>query len=82
MNRIKVKQHYPNSTYKFEKDDNFCKMIDLAKELSQGFKHVRVDFYKNNNQILFGEMTFYHLSGLVKFEPEEYDRIFGDYIKL
>ena len=41
MNRIKVKQHYPNSTYKFEKDDNFCKMIDLAKELSQGFKHVR-----------------------------------------
>jgi hypothetical protein len=57
-------------------------MIELAKKLSQDFKHVRVDFYKINNQIFFGEMTFYHFSGFEKFEPEKYDRIFGEYIKL
>jgi hypothetical protein len=82
MNRIKVKQHYPNSTYKFKIDEDFYKMIELAKKLSQDFKHVRVDFYKINNQIFFGEMTFYHFSGFEKFEPEKYDRIFGEYIKL
>ena len=57
-------------------------MLDCARALSRGMPHVRVDFYDINGKLLFGEMTFYHWSGLVPFEPEEYDQLFGSWIKL
>ena len=50
--------------------------------LSQGIPHVRVDFYDINGKVYFGELTFYHLSGLKKFQPEKYDQIFGGWLKL
>ncbi|MBQ5912167.1 MAG: hypothetical protein IIW93_03595, partial [Bacteroidaceae bacterium] len=37
--------------------------------LSKGIPHVRVDFYEVDGQIYFGELTLYHWSGLVDFEP-------------
>jgi hypothetical protein len=36
----------------------FEEMINLAKELSQGFDFVRVDLYNINGKPFFGEMTF------------------------
>jgi len=62
--------------------NNFKKMIKLAETLAGDMCHVRVDFYEANNRIYFGEMTFYHWSGLMPFGPEEWDRRFGDWIKL
>ena len=35
-----------------------------------------------NGEIFFGEITFYHWSGLVPFEPEEWDKTFGNWINL
>ncbi|MBT4651921.1 MAG: hypothetical protein HOC16_00460 [Candidatus Pacebacteria bacterium] len=35
-----------------------------------------------NNKIIFGEMTFYPGNGFEKFDPQEYDSIFGSYLKL
>ena len=35
-----------------------------------------------DGKIYFGEMTFYHWSGMVPFEPEEWDKTFGDWIEL
>ena len=55
-------------------------MIKLAEKLSQGMPHVRVDFYEVNGKVYFGEMTFYHHSGLTRFVPDKWDRIFGDWI--
>ena len=43
---------------------------------------MRVDFYEVGGKVYFGEMTFYHWSGLVPFEPVEWDRAFGDWIEL
>lgn len=60
----------------------FVKMKELAKILSTGFPHVRIDFYKVGTKIYFGEITFHHDGGFVPFIPEEWDTIFGDYIKL
>lgn len=60
----------------------FEKMKMVAKELSQGFPHVRVDLYLVKGRIYFGEMTFHHDGGLVPFEPKEWDMKFGDMIKL
>jgi len=33
-------------------------MLTCAKKLAQPFPFVRVDFYVNDNKIIFGEMTF------------------------
>lgn len=64
------------------KPSNLEKMIDIAKVLSQDFPHVRVDFYNEDGKILIGELTFFDSSGFAKFEPEEYDRLIGDFLLL
>lgn len=81
--RQELKQHYPTSNYIFEKPSQWAEMLELAKILSEGIPHVRVDFYNDmNDQILFGELTFFHFSGFVKFEPESYDYLLGNWIDL
>ncbi len=59
------------------------RLLSLAETLSQGFIHVRVDFYcLNNGQLKFGELTFTPTSGRMLWKPEEYDRMLGDLIHL
>lgn len=57
-------------------------MLRIAGILSKGMPEVRVDLYNVNGKILFGEMTFFHWSGLMPFEPEEWDYKFGSWIEL
>ncbi len=57
-------------------------MLELARKLSLGMAHVRVDFYISNEEILFGELTFHHGGGFMKVEPYEYDLKWGEYLKL
>ena len=61
---------------------NFNKMIELAELLSRDIPFLRVDFYEINQQIYFGELTFYTGSGFTKFVPEKWDRKLGELIKL
>lgn len=82
FNNLGIVQHYPNSTKKIRKPQNFEKMIELSKILSKGLPHVRVDFYEVNAQIYFGELTFYHFSGFQPFIPDKWDTIFGEWLKL
>ena len=56
-----------------KKPKNYSKMLKMAKKLSEGFPHVRVDFYNVNGKIIFGEMTFFNASGYTEFEPDEFD---------
>lgn len=65
-----------------EKPVNFKKMQDLARKLSADMPFLRVDFYEINKAIYFGELTFTPCGGFMPFEPEKYDRILGDMIKL
>jgi|LSQX01.1.fsa_nt_gb hypothetical protein len=81
-NKIPVSQYYPNSNYQNPRPEKLNEMIELAKELSEGFPHARVDFYVNNSNIIFGEITFFHFSGTKRFVPGKYDKIFGEYIDL
>lgn len=55
------------------KPENFETMLEMARILSKGFPHVRVDFYNIDGKIVFGEMTFFNASGYTKFEPDEFD---------
>lgn len=58
-------------------------MIRLSEKLSEGFPHVRVDFYiLNDGSVKFGEMTFSPASGLRDWDSAEQERIFGDLLQL
>lgn len=73
---------HPNSGKKMEKPKSFELMKQLAEKLSAGIPHVRVDFYNINGDIYFGELTFFHWSGTVPFEPVEWDYKLGEMIQL
>ncbi len=65
-----------------EKPANFEKMKELAAKLSKPFPFVRVDFYDLGDRVYVGEMTFYSGGALLSFEPVEWDKIYGDKIRL
>ena len=73
---------HPNAATPPSKPQNFELMKELAKKLSNGVPHLRVDFYEADGKIYFGELTFYHWSGMVPFDPPKWDRKLGDWIKL
>ena len=65
-----------------EKPQPLDKLLCLAKILSENTTHIRVDFYVINERIHFGELTFFHESGMKGFTPEEWDKKLGDWIDL
>jgi hypothetical protein len=82
FNHLPFINGHPNASVPPAKPAQMEEMIRLAEVLSQGIPHVRVDFYEVNGKIYFGELTFFHWSGMMPFEPEEWDRTFGDWITL
>lgn len=82
FNHLPLRNGHPNSTSSIEKPKGFNEMQNMAAKLSKGIPHVRVDFYSIKGQIYFGEMTFYHNSGLVKFDPKEWDYKIGEMLVL
>ena len=65
-----------------EKPVNFEEMKRLAAILSKGTPQLRVDFYEVDGKLYFGEMTFFHCSGMVPFRPEEWDAKIGEWVVL
>ena len=82
FNHLPIRQGHPNSSCEINKPSCFEEMKELASKLSKDFPHVRVDFYEIDGQVYFGEMTFFHYAGWVKFEPHEWDTVFGNWITL
>lgn len=80
--RLDLQQHYPNSKVLPEKPKRFHEMLELSRELSKGHPHVRVDLYEVNGKVYFGELTFYHFSGLHPFHPASWDMEWGNWLKL
>ena len=77
-----IKSGHPSAPIPPAKPAHFEKMKELAGVLSEGFRHVRVDFYEINGKVYFGEMTFYHHTGMVLFDPPQWNKTFGDWIKM
>jgi len=78
---------YPNDKMEnISRPRKYEEILLLARKLSANIPHVRVDFYYIENKeftyILFGELTFYHGSGLEIFKPKEWDKKFGDLLEL
>jgi hypothetical protein len=81
-NHLILRQGHPNAKVLPEKPSCFEEMKDVATALSKGLPHVRVDLYEADGHVYFGELTFYHFGGMVRFEPEEWDYKFGSWLKL
>ncbi len=64
------------------KPDRYEEMIRIAQILSEPFPFVRVDFYEVDGKLYVGEMTFYSGGGILQFDPPEWDRKMGDFIRL
>lgn len=81
-NHLPFTNGHPNSKEHIAKPKNFEEMLEIAKKLSVGIPQVRIDLYNCNGQIYFGEITFFHWSGMTAFEPVEWDFKLGKMIKL
>ena len=81
FNHLDIKQKYPNAG-KVRKPATFNEMVKLARIISTGYKHVRVDFYEVDGHLYFGEFTFYHFSGFMPFQPDMWDKIWGNWISI
>lgn len=82
FNHLELVQHYPNSNASVRKPETFDMMVKFSKVLSEKIPHVRVDFYEVEGKLYFGELTFYHFSGFMPFQPAKWDMSFGDWINL
>ncbi len=82
FNHLCLRQGHDSAKKCPEKPQSFEQMKSFASILSKGMPHVRVDLYEVNGNVFFGEMTFYHFGGMVRFKPEEWDMIFGKWLVL
>jgi len=73
---------HPNAEEAPHRPEQFDEMRSLAERLSEGFAQMRVDFYEVNGRVYFGEITFFHWSGLTPFKPDVWDEKFGEWIDL
>lgn len=72
----------PNAKTPLIKPEKLDEMLDLAKKLSDNIPFLRVDFYYVNCKIYFSELTFFPASGFAPFEPDRWDKTFGDWLEL
>lgn len=74
---------YPNNReVNIPRPEFLDEMLDISRKLSKGFPHVRVDLYCVENKIIFGELTFFHMSGMSQFRPAEFEIEMGNWLKL
>ncbi len=80
-NPIPVKVSGNEIGYTIEKPAEYEEAISLAEELSKDFLFLRVDLYVGDGKVILSELTPAP-AGLLYFEPDEYDFIFGDMLEL
>ena len=73
---------HPNDPELIQKPAQLDEMLEISRKLSADIPFLRVDFYIVQGQLYVGELTFFPASGFQKFEPEEWDFIFGSYLEL
>ena len=81
-NHLPFTNGHPNAAVIPPRPLCFEQMKAIARKLSAGIPHVRVDLYDIDGMVFFGEMTFYHWSGIVPFKPDEWDYTFGEWLVL
>lgn len=70
---ININHGFPRKSPEFSKPADFEKMKELARKLSAGFPHVRIDFFDVEGTVYFAEFAFYDWAGIRPFEKYEMD---------
>lgn len=77
--KISVTENGKTSVAKPSHLDN---MIAVCKKLAKNIPFSRIDLYVVEDREFFGEITFYPMSGMGEFHPQEWNYKFGEWIKL
>jgi len=64
------------------KPDKLGDMIEAAKMLAADIPFVRVDLFNHHGTVLFSEMTFHPVAGMMPFVPQDADRQTGALLDL
>ncbi len=80
--KTKICQGVPNSKKVLERPSKLEEMIKIAKILSKDIPYVRIDFYEQNGQVFFGEITLYPTSGFTPFIDYNDDVRLGKMIQI
>ena len=73
---------HPNIPHDIPRPEKLEEMLDIARRLSQGLRHIRIDLYAVKDRIFFGEMTFFHGYGMEVFRPRSFEEHMGDLINI
>lgn len=60
----------------------FDDMKEMARNLSEEFPFVRVDFFVTDDKWYFAELTFTPSAGMMPFNPDEYDLLWGNMLDI
>lgn len=82
-NRLPVRRRdAPTDPSPIDPPQRLSELLDTAARLAEPFDFCRVDLYENFGRVLFGEITFFPEGGMDVFEPPEWERRFGDLLRL
>lgn len=74
---LEIVQGELDSTLEVPPPKSLSRMIEAAEALGSEFDMMRVDFYEDEGEPVFGEFTVYPRSGLLQFDPATFDRELG-----
>lgn len=80
--RVEMTQGLPLAQVEAETPPFLEEMLLLSRKLAADIPHIRVDWYYAQNQLYFGELTFFDASGFDEFQPDERNEILGSWITL
>lgn len=80
--RMNINYIYNQSEQEIRKPLKLKELIHCAEKLSENLLFCRVDFYIVNNEIKFGELTFFPEAGFGKFDSYQIDLSLGKLIDL
>ncbi|MBR4756737.1 MAG: glycosyltransferase, partial [Bacteroidales bacterium] len=74
--------HYKRPSQPLPKPIHYEEMLEIARNLSQGFPEVRIDLYEVNGKVYFGEMTFTSAGGFMNYYTDEFLLELGNMVDL
>lgn len=77
-----VRYGMPRASELQEKPEKYTEMLEVAKKLAEDFNFMRVDLYYVNNNIYFGELSFYPNNGFIRYQTNEMDEFFSSKLVL
>ncbi len=73
---------HPNADEPAPRPAELEEVLALSEKLAKEMPFVRTDFYIIDGKTYFGEITYSPAGGMSPFEPEKWDKVFGDWITI